>query len=107
MKVIVLALLFLVIMGCRKEIDRKQIGATVIREETVSCTYSGMCFTCWPGGIGMDGKLSNQCGIKLSTMCSGSQPAQVKAIPMQIVYDDGSTHDYEHTEVIKIMGQCQ
>lgn len=42
--------------------------------KTVACTKAGMCFTCLYS-LGIDGKMSNDCGLKYSPACPGTRRA--------------------------------
>ena len=92
--VIVLCFAFL-LLGCREEVSRTQVGEPVVVTAETSCRVAGMCITC---GLGFDGKMS--CGLRFSASCPGKHIATVESTLYEVLYDDGSRENYTYRKTL-------
>ena len=101
MKYLLLHLLLLA--GCDAVVSKTPYGEASQREEEVSCSKSGYCYTCMPGM--MDMKM--ECKFKFSNHCSGKQNALVEHQKYKVVYESGNVEIRDVTNTIKTMEQCK
>ena len=94
------------LVACDKQLSVTPSGPPVITEKSVNCIYSGVCYTCVPG-VGFDGKMGMKCGMKLSSMCGGSQLARVQTTPLEIVYESGKKVISSRDLVLERLGECE
>ena len=94
-----LLLASVLLVGCKQVIKQEVVKVSPPYETTVSCNYSGFCFSC----ISFNG---SGCGFKFSAFCSGSQKVRAHDELTEYTYDDGSKSTYDRRIIEERIGMC-
>jgi len=99
---VVALLVCLLAAGCDSVVSEKVLarrtGASI-----QYCTHLSICFSCV--GVAIDGK--SDCGMKLSTLCPGTQPVWAEFTDVQRTHESGKVSMRTYERVVETTGSCQ